>query len=212
MEHDLSQSKPGKSEFDELISLEGSASFDLEKGPLIRGRLIRIAEDEDVLLITMHHIVADGWSIGVFVNELSALYSAFLRGEPEPLSELELQYADYALWQRDRFGGEGFTEQAEYWRTTLAGVPELLELPTDQPRPARQDLSGAFEELVLPRKLTLGLKALGHRYGTTLFMTLLGGWAALLSRLSGESEVVVGIPVANRGHKEIDSLIGFFFG
>ena len=142
-------------------------------GPLIRGRLIRLAEDEHALLITMHHIVSDGWSMGVLINELSALYGAFLRGEADPLPELEIQYADYAVWQRQWIEGEILQQQAAYWKTALAGAPALLELPADHPRPAQQDYAGAFAELVLDEQLTAGLKALSRRHGTTLFMTLL---------------------------------------
>ena len=132
--------------------------FDLEQGPLIRGRLIRLAEEEHVLLITMHHIVSDGWSMGVLVNELSALYGAFLRGEADPLPELEMQYADYAVWQRQWIEGEILQRQAAYWKTALAGAPALLELPADHPRPAQQDYAGAFVGIGLDEQLTAGLE------------------------------------------------------
>ena len=145
-----------------------------------------------------------------WVNELSALYNAFLRGEADPLPGLEIQYADYAVWQRQWVEGKILQQQAAYWKAALAGVPALLELPTDHPRPPQQDFAGAFAELVLDEELTAGLKELSRRHGTTLFMTLLAGWAALLTRLSGQQDVVIGSPVANRGRAEIENLIGFF--
>src|ERR1700731_1878655 len=210
VEHDLREHIDAGSELKRLASEEARSSFDLEAGPLIRGRLIRLGEDEHALLITMHHIVSDGWSMGVLNNELSVLYGAFSRGEEEPLAKLEVQYADYAVWQRKWMEGEILREQAEYWKTTLAGAPALLELATEHPRPPQQDYAGAFAGLVLDEELTKGLKALGKRHGTTLFKTLMTGWAVLLRRLSGQEEVVVGTPVANRGHIEIKGLIGFF--
>jgi amino acid adenylation domain-containing protein len=210
IEHDLRVHINAKAELDRFTELDASARFDLEAGPLIRGRLIRFSEDEHVLLITMHHIVSDGWSMGVFVNELTSLYGAFLCGEDDPLPELEIQYADYAAWQRNWVEGDILHQQAAYWKTALAGAPVLLELPTDHPRPAEQDFAGAFAEFALDEQLTAGIKDLSRRHGTTLFMALLAGWAALLARLSGQKDVVIGAPVANRGRTEIESLIGFF--
>jgi amino acid adenylation domain-containing protein len=169
-----------------------------------------LAEDEHVLLVTVHHIVSDGWSMGVLVRELNALYRAFLGGEADPLPELEIQYADYAVWQRQWIEGEILQQQAAYWKTTLASAPALLELLTDHPRPLRRDFAGGFVELVLDEQLTAGLKGLSRRNGTTLYMTLLAGWAILLMRLSGQQDVVIGSPVANRGRAEIANLIGFF--
>jgi amino acid adenylation domain-containing protein len=208
-EHDLGGQADAAAELRRLVEEETGAPFDLERGPLIRGRLIRMAADDHVLLITMHHIVSDGWSMGVLTRELSALYGAFRRGEGDPLPELPVQYADYAAWQRRRVAGEVLHEQAEYWKQTLSGAPELLELPTDHPRPLRQDHAGGSVPLVLGEALAAGLKALGQRQGTTLFMTLLAGWAAVLSRLSGQEDVVIGTPTANRGRREIEGLIGF---
>ena len=158
----------------------------------------------------MHHIVSDGWSLGVFRNELSNLYSAFHRGEDDPLPELAVQYADYAMWERQWLEGEVLKEQGEYWKGALQGAPAFLELPTDHARPAQQNYRGGIEELVLEHGLTAGLKELSWRQGTTLYMTLLAGWAALLARLSGQAEVVLGTSVANRGRAEIEGLIGFF--
>jgi amino acid adenylation domain-containing protein/FkbM family methyltransferase len=210
VEQDLRKRHDVENELDRLIVQESREAFDLETGPLIRGRLIRHGKDEHTLLLTMHHIVSDGWSMGVLIRELNALYAAFERGEDDPLPELTVQYADYAVWQRKWMEGEKLQRQAEYWRQALAGAPELLELPADRPRPARQSFAGASVELVLDEKLTEGLKELSRRYGTTLYMTLLSGWAALLARLSGQKDVMIGTPVANRGRMEIENLIGFF--
>ncbi|HEU0300184.1 MAG TPA: condensation domain-containing protein, partial [Longimicrobium sp.] len=210
VQHDLSGHTEVDAELHRLMAVEAEAPFGLEQGPLIRGRLVRLAANDHVLLITMHHIVSDGWSMGVLTRELSTLYAAFRRGEPDPLPALPVQYADYAAWQRRWVAGEVLEEQAAYWTETLGGAPELLELPADHARPARQDHAGASVGLELDEELTAGLKALGRRQGTTLFMTLLAGWATVLSRLSGQEDVVIGTPTANRGRQEIEGLIGFF--
>jgi amino acid adenylation domain-containing protein len=197
-------------ELDRIVTEEAATPFDLENGPVIRGRLIQLGKDEHWLLITMHHIVADGWSMSVLLNEMSALYSAFLRGENDPLPELAIQYADYALWERMEREGETFRQQEEYWKSCLAGAPTLLELPSDYPRPAERDYAGAVLKMELGAGLTAGLKALSRRYDVTLHMTLLAAWGALLARLSGQPRVVIGMPAANRAHKDIERLIGFF--
>ncbi|MBV9109365.1 MAG: AMP-binding protein, partial [Gemmatimonadetes bacterium] len=209
-EHDLRGHPEARAELGRLITEEAEAKFDLAGEPLIRGRLIRLAEDVHVLLVTMHHIIADGWSMGVFSRELSTLYTAFREGRPDPLPALEIQYADYTVWQRRWVDGEALRAQAEFWKNTLAGAPALLELPTDRPRPAQQDYTGGEIEFELDAELTAGLKALGQRHGATLYMTLLAGWTVVLSRLSGQEDVVVGTPTAGRGRREIEGLIGFF--
>ncbi|HEU4885849.1 MAG TPA: condensation domain-containing protein, partial [Longimicrobium sp.] len=209
-EHDLGGDPRAQSELRRLLGEEARAPFDLAQGPLIRGRLIRLADDDHLLAVTMHHIVSDGWSLGVFTREVGALYDAFRRGEPDPLPPLPVQYADYAAWQRGWVEGDALQAQEEYWTRTLAGAPELLELPTDRPRPARQDHAGSALGIDLGEELTAGLKALGQRHGTTLFMTVLAGWAAVLGRLSRQEDVVIGTPTANRGRIEIEGLIGFF--
>ena len=210
VEHDLGGRADAEGELGRLMADEAGAPFDLARGPLIRGRLVRLAADDHALLLTMHHIASDGWSMGVLNRELSALYAAFLRGEPDPLPPLPVQYADYAAWQRRWMEGEVLRAQAEYWTRALAGAPELLELPTDRPRPAQMDRAGARLGVELDEALTGGLKALSRRHGTTLFMTLLAGWATVLGRLSGQDDVVIGTPTANRGRREIEGLIGFF--
>jgi len=210
IEHDLRQHRERQAELDRITGIEGVTCFDLETGPLIRGRLIRLAEDEHALLITMHHIVSDAWSMGLLVNELSALYGAFLQGKDDPLPELEIQYADYAVWQRKWIQGAILQRQAAYWKTNLSEAPALLEVPGDHPRPPQQSYAGSFAELVLDEQLTVGLKQLSRRHGATLYMTLLAGWAGLLARLSGQLDLVIGSPAANRGRAEIENLIGVF--
>ncbi|NWD75281.1 amino acid adenylation domain-containing protein, partial [Pseudomonas gingeri] len=193
-----------------IVAEEVDEGFDLERGPLVRGRLIRMADDDHVLVVTMHHIISDGWSGGVLTRELGALYEAFRQGAEDPLPALPVQYADYALWQRNWLTGDVLQQQRQYWQQTLAGAPALLALPTDRPRPTQQDYSGHMVTLVLDADLTRGLKALSQRHGSTLFMTVMTAWAALLGRLSGQDDVVIGTPVANRMHAEVEDLIGFF--
>jgi arthrofactin-type cyclic lipopeptide synthetase C len=193
-----------------LLKAESAAPFDLDAGPLVRGRLVRLATERHALLVTVHHIVYDGWSLGVFKRELGKLYRAFVEGGADPLPPLLIQYPDYAAWQRRWLSGETLQAQAAYWRNKLSGAPALLQLPTDRPRPVQQDHCGASIGFELDDALSQSLAALSQRHGTTLFMTLLAAWAALLGRLSGQAEVVIGTPVANRMRAEVEPLIGFF--
>ncbi len=209
-DHDLRQHADSEVDLRQLYEEEAHTSFDLEAGPLIRGRLVRQQEDQYALLITMHHIVSDGWSVAVLLNELSALYRAFARGEADPLPELAVQYPDYAVWQRHWMQGEVLRQQVEHWKATLAGTRALLELPADHVRPSDQDYAGAWLEVMLDEELVTGLKELSKRHGATLYMTLLAGWAALLGRLSGQQDILIGTPVANRRQGELEALIGFF--
>ena len=158
----------------------------------------------------MHHIVSDGWSMGVLVREVAALYSAFSTGQPVPLEELPIQYADYAVWQREWLRGEVLERQLSYWREQLAGAPAVLELPSDHPRPAVQSFRGSFEPVMVPAEVTTRLKELSRREGVTLFMLLLGAWQVLLSRYTGAEDIVVGTPIANRQRGEVEGLIGYF--
>lgn len=190
---------------------EGSTRpFDLSVGPLIRGELLQLSEEEHVLLIVMHHIVSDGWSIGVLVREMGALYAAHRAGEPDALPQLPIQYADYAHWQRQLSEGPEMEAQLEYWKGHLQGAPELLDLPTDRPRPARQSYRGSSASVSLGSKLAADLKSLSRRLNLTLAMTLHTAWSIVLSRLSGQDDIVVGMPVANRRRIELEGLIGFF--
>ncbi|CAJ6931555.1 non-ribosomal peptide synthetase [Burkholderia pseudomallei] len=193
-----------------ILAGQASEPFDLARGPLVRGALVREADDVHTLCVTIHHIVSDGWSIDVFCRELSELYRAFAGGRPDPLPPLPVQYADYAAWQQRGIGGAALHAQAEYWRDALAGAPTLLELPTDRPRPPQPDYAGATVGLALDAPLTAGLRALARRHGATLFMTVFAAWSVLLSRLSRQTDVVIGTPSANRGHAQIEGLIGFF--
>jgi len=212
IEHDLSglPAATRQRRIEEISACEAGEPFDLSSGPLIRGQLLQLGQEDHLLLITQHHIVSDGWSSGVMVREIAALYGAFSQGRPSPLPALQIQYADYAVWQRQWLQGEALQAQIEFWKSQLAGAPDLLALPTDRPRPGIQSYAGAHVELRLPGALVLGLRRLSQRREVTLFMTLLAGWAACLSRFSGESDLVIGVPVANRRRSELESLIGFF--
>ena len=190
-----------------LAIAEGSTPFDLARGPVLRLRLLRVAADEHALLLTLHHIASDGWSNGVLVAEIAALYDAFAHGRPSPLPELPVQYADYAVWQRATFQGEQMEEALAWWAGRLAGAP-VLELPTDRPRPAVQESGGALVALTISEGA--GLEALAREEGATLFMAVTAVFLALLSRLAGQEDLTVGLPVANRHHREVEGLIGFF--
>jgi amino acid adenylation domain-containing protein len=189
---------------------EARRAFDLSAGPLFRAGLLRLGAEEHVLLLSMHHIVSDGWSMGVLYRELSALYEAYRQGGESPLPEPPVQYADYAVWQRKHLRGELLERQIGYWRERLADAPALLELPTDHPRPAVQTFRGAYERIELPLELLERLQALGRSEGATLHMTLLGAFQVLLSKYSGSEDVVVGTLVAGRTRKEVEELVGFF--
>ncbi|HEU4559432.1 MAG TPA: amino acid adenylation domain-containing protein, partial [Longimicrobium sp.] len=189
---------------------EARRPFDLSAGPLFRTALLRLGADEHVLLLSMHHIVSDGWSMGVLNRELSALYEAYREGRESPLSELPVQYADYAVWQREQLAGDALDRQLSYWKEQLAGAPELLELPTDHPRPAVQTYRGATVPVELSPELLERLQTLGRSEGATLYMTLLGAFQVLLSKYGGGEDVVVGSDNAGRTHREVEGLIGFF--
>jgi non-ribosomal peptide synthetase component F/acyl carrier protein len=189
---------------------EARKPFDLAAGPLLRARLLRLAEEEHVLLFTLHHIVSDGWSMSVLIKEVGTLYEAFIRGEQSPLEELPIQYADFALWQREWLSGEVMERQLNYWRRQLGGELPILELPTDRPRPAVQSYRGGHHSFRLSPEVSAGLRELSQREGVTLFMTLLAAWQTLLSRYSGQEEVIVGTDIANRNRAETEGLIGFF--
>ncbi|WP_122572556.1 non-ribosomal peptide synthetase, partial [Pseudomonas viridiflava] len=195
---------------DACLRAEAVAPFDLAHGPLIRAHLLQVADERHVLLLTVHHIVADGWSMGVLTQELLALYPAFCQEQPDPLPPLAIQYADYAVWQRRWLTGERLQHQAAYWRQVLEGAPTLLTLPTDRPRPAQQDFAGASLALQLDTRLAADLRKLAQHQGVTLYMALMAAWATTLTRLSGQAEVVIGSPVAGRGRTELEDLVGLF--
>ncbi|HEU4562741.1 MAG TPA: amino acid adenylation domain-containing protein, partial [Longimicrobium sp.] len=189
---------------------EAMRPFDLAAGPLFRAALLRLGEEGSVLLLSMHHIVSDGWSMEVFFRELSALYAAYREGRESPLPELAVQYADYAAWQREHLRGEVLERQLSYWRERLAGAPELVELPTDHPRPAVQTFRGASEAIELSGELLKQLRTLGRSEEATLYMVVLSAFQVLLSKYSGSEDIVVGSPIAGRTRKEVAGLIGFF--
>jgi amino acid adenylation domain-containing protein len=193
-----------------IAGAEARAPFDLARGPLLRARLLRLADEEHALLFTLHHAVSDGWSTGILVREVSELYGAFSRGEASPLAELPVQYADFAAWQRAWLRDEVLEAQLDYWRTALAGAPPLLELPTDRPRPPVPSDRGASVPFALPAETMRAVQALSRREGATPFMTLLAAWQLLLARYSGQDDVSVGAPVAGRTRMETEGLIGFF--
>jgi acyl carrier protein len=189
---------------------EGRRGFDLERGPVYRLRLLRLGEEEHVLLLTVHHVAWDWWSMGVVERELGALYGASLRGGEAELPELDLQYADYAAWQRMRLANGELEPGLAYWRERLAGMPGALEVPLDNPRPASGTSRGGVVRFELGGALMRRLDKLSRKSRTTLYMTLLGAWQGLLSRYTGRGDVVVGTPIANRTRRELEGLVGFF--
>jgi len=193
-----------------LAKAEAEAPFDLSRGPLLRVSLVKLSQDEHLLLLTMHHICSDGWSMGVFLNELAQIYPAFLIAQPSPLPSPPIQYADFAQWQRTLFEGEFLEEQLAYWRTQLADSPTVMTLPADRPRPPVQTFRGERRSLELPEALRVQLSELSQREGVTMFMTLLAAFQTLLYRYTGREDIVVGSPSANRNRSEIENLIGFF--
>ncbi|MDB9371999.1 condensation domain-containing protein [Nodularia sphaerocarpa] len=192
-----------------LAKLEASQAFDLTQAPLMRVKLIRLTPHQTTLLLTLHHIIADGWSRGILLRELAICYRAFIKGEKPSLPGLPIQYADFALWQREWLQKEEMTAQLAYWRQKLAALP-TLELPTDYPRSALQKFQGKTESYLLPKNLLESLKNLSKQQGVTLFMLLLTAFKILLHRYSQQDEIVLGVPSANRDRQEIEGLIGFF--
>lgn len=193
-----------------LAKADINQPFDLIHGPLLRATLIRLAEEDHVMLLTMHHIVSDGWSTVVFGRELSQLYQAFSKGLSSPLADLPIQYADFAVWQRNWLQGKLLDEQLSYWKKQLENLPAVFNLRTDRPRPPVQSYRGTRQTAEFSKDLTQKLKALSRKEGVTLFMTLLAAFQILLHRYTGHDDVVVGSPIAGRTRKEIEGLIGFF--
>jgi non-ribosomal peptide synthetase component F/acyl carrier protein len=193
-----------------LTRQEAHIPFDLRRAPLLRATLVHRAAEDHVLLLTLHHIASDGWSMEVMIGELMELYGAFHDGLPSPLADLPVQYADFALWQRSWLRGAALEAQLDFWRRQLEGHPMVLDLPTDRPRPALMTYHGDHCSLRLPTPLTAALHDLGRRSGTTLFMTLVAAFQLLLARRARQDDVLVGTTVANRRHAELEGLIGFF--
>ena len=206
---DLSSlSEPGP-EVARLAAEQARRPFDLARAPLLRVRLLVLGREEHALLFAMHHIVSDGWSLGVLVGEVARLYSAFLQGEPSPLPELAIQYADFSAWQRQWLQGAVLEQQLSYWRERLSGAP-VVELPTDRPRPPMQSFRGATLRVSWPGELSDSVSAFARERGVSLYMVLLAGFETLVSRWTGQEDVVVGSPIANRTRSELETLIGFF--
>ncbi|GCD40787.1 type I polyketide synthase [Streptomyces paromomycinus] len=207
---DLAVRKVRPEQIDDLAQEHARSVFDLEQGPLIRVALLRIDDEDHVLLVNIHHIVADGWSLGVLVHELVTLYASFVRDEPSPLPVLDYQYADFAQWQRRWLEGKVFETQLGYWRHKLAGLPPLLPLPTDRPRPDRQRIRNAVHRFVVTAPLARRLDELGRAEGATLFMVLLTAFKVLLSRYANTSDIAVGTTNANRTRAVFEQMIGMF--
>ena len=199
-----------ESEVEKLATAEARKAFNLAAGPLVRAQLLRLSDEDHILLFTMHHIVSDRWSMGVVSEELAAHYAAFVSGKPSTIPELHIQYPDFAAWQRSWMQGEALSSQLTYWKQQLAGAPRVLELPTDRTRPPVLSAAGDTTSVILPRALLEKLTALSRTEGATLFMTLLAAFQTLLTRYSGQEDVVVGSPIANRQFAELEPLIGFF--
>ena len=199
-----------RAEADRVAALEAARPFDLAQGPLARFGLLRLGHDAHRLLLSFHHIVGDGWSNGVLLREVAALYTARVRGRRASLPPLPLQYADFALWQRRWLTGQTLEEHMDYWRQQLGGAPGLLELPTDRPRPPVPSYRGRRLPVTFPPDLTRGLEAMGRASDATLFMVLLAAFKGLVYRLTGRRDLVMGSPIANRNRREIEGLIGFF--
>jgi amino acid adenylation domain-containing protein len=189
---------------------EAKTGFDLSKGPLLRVKALVLEEEQYLALFSMHHIISDRWSMGILIKEVGALYTAYTSGESSPLPELEIQYADYTLWQRQWLQGEVLEKQLAYWKRQLAGTPSLLQAPADRPRPATPTYNGAYEGFVLSEELSERLKRLGRDEDVTLFMILLAAFQLLLARYSGQERIAVGTPIAGRNRKETEGVIGFF--
>ncbi len=196
----------------EICEIEAKTPFDLARGPLLRGKVIRLAEDEHILMLNMHHIISDGWSTGILIKELSVILEALRAGRRPELPALPIQYADYSVWQRTWLKENGVLDkQLGYWKEKLAGVPESLDLVTDYPRPSVQSVAGAVHEFALDSHLTAQLKRLAEQGGGTLYMTLLAAFNVLLHRYTGQQDICVGSLIANRQHEETEGLIGIFF-
>jgi amino acid adenylation domain-containing protein len=194
----------------QVAALEGQRPLDLKHGPLVRARLLRLDAQKHVLVLTLHHIVFDGWSRGILVRELAALYEAFAAGGNSPLAKLSLQFVDYAVWQQKHLQGKKLQRQLEFWKGELAGAPTSLDFPTDRPRASVQTFNGAARPINLPPALAQQLNAMAHGEGATLFMVMLAAFEVLLARHSGQNDLLIGTPIANRNRIEIEGLIGLF--
>ncbi len=207
---DLSIEAEQTAKIDQLLRQAAQQPFNLQEGPLLHAQMIRLSEQEHMFILVFHHCVSDDWSMSIFNRELTVLYAAYCMGDVSPLSDLPAQYADYAVWQRQWLQGKQAEEQRSYWRRQLEDAPPVLELPTDHIRPAVQSFHGETLTFVLPRDLTQALRRLSYENSVTLFMTLLAAFQVLLARYTGQEDIVVGSPIANRTFTEVENMIGFF--
>ena len=207
---DLGNKPQNELEAKEIAADEARTAFDLANGPLLRAKILKLNARDHVLLLTMHHIVSDAWSAGIFMQELGEIYSAYSQGKPSPLPELTIQYADYAAWQRNLLQGKVLENQISYWREHLRGAPPLLQLPADRKRPDARKFHGAYEPIPLASDVLASIKTFCQRHGVTPFMTMLAAFKALLSHYSGEEHIVLGTDIANRTTAETERMIGFF--
>ena len=204
---------PGEQQEEEVrktAQAEARKIFDLEHGPVFRATLLRLSEHDHVLLITTHHIVSDGWSIGVLLQELIALYTAFSQGQPSPLPGLPMQYADFAEWQRRWLTDETLEKQLGYWRTQLSNLPPPLELPVDRLQPPKKSFNGNSHRFAVSPEITEKLRRLARGNKASLFMVLLAAWQVLLHRYSSQTDILIGTAIANRNRLQLEKLIGFF--
>ena len=197
-------------EVERLIATEAKLAFDLSQAPLLRAKLLQLSDSNWVLLLSTHHIISDAWSMGIFIQELATFYQAFCTGKPSPLPELSVQYADFASWQRQWLQGEVLETQLAYWKKQLGGNLPVLNLPTDRPRPAVQTFRGAVHKFTIPKAIAEEMTKLSQREKATLFMVLLAAFKTLLYRYTGQEDILVASPIANRNRREIEELIGFF--
>src|SRR5262249_27168476 len=207
---DVAREEGAEQEALRLATQEIGRPFDLSRGPLVRARILRVGADEHVLVVAMHHIIADSWSFGVFNQELLALYDAYTAGRTSPLADLPIQYADYSVWQREWLSGELLEAKLAHWKNLLAEAQVSIELPTDRPRPTTQSYRGASRFLTVPEDLTRALRELANREKTTMFMTMLAAFNVMLFRYSSQRDILIGSPIANRNHPEVQGLIGYF--
>jgi amino acid adenylation domain-containing protein len=202
--------KARNEEASRLIRAEASRLFELGKGPLIRGKILILGSEENIFILNMHHIISDGWSFDIFLKELREAYNAYRKGDSPVDLPLMIQYADFAIWQRNWLQGEVLEKQLEYWQKELDGIPEMIALPTDYARPQELSYSGGVHVYHISKELLAKIKGISESQGTTLFMTLLGAFQVLLYKYTGQEDIVIGSPIANRHYKEIEELIGFF--
>jgi hypothetical protein len=202
--------KDWESEVKQVAAEQAKKTFNLAKGLLFKVTLLRLSEEEHVFILTMHHIITDGWSCDVFLRELSTLYAAFSTNQPSPLPELPIQYADFAIWQRDRIQGEFLAKQLNYWKQQLKGELLILQLATDRPRSAVPTFAGAKQYFTLSKALTDALRQLSQRQDATLFMSLLAAFNILLYRYTDQEDILIGSPIANRNRPELEGMLGLF--